>query len=303
MSSVSFLIHTRNRVEPLKKCLETILRQDFKDFTILVYDDASDALNVRDELSKSFDDPRLCYERGERALGVTPARDHIMRLATTDIVIGMDDDAWFPETDALSKIMQHFEAHPNHALLVPHITETHPDGDYDCVPFSRDTLKKNPEIVKEPQYVSYYLGPCYAVRRNVLEEIGYLSLRTPYGEDEVDISYKLVRAGHKLFYRPDIRAVHDPVRLQTKRPMNLTSHIQNRVYLAYQYLPMPYCIVYVATWLVFYSRKALQVETTGFANLYKTFFYALKNMKNFTRNPLKEDAIAYEKEHNGRLWC
>jgi GT2 family glycosyltransferase len=283
-------------------CIASILAQDYVDFDILIYDDASDQLNVADEMKKSFDDPRIEYQRGEKILGVTPARDYILRQKKSPILIGMDDDAFLVGENALSKIVAHFDKNPEHALLVPRIIDRHGDQEFDLVPFSRRAISSDPVLTSRPQKVSYYVGPCYAARQKIIDAIGYLSLTTPYGEDEVDISYKLVRAGHTLYYRPDIVAIHEPVRVLTKRPVNLRSHIQNRVYLAWQYLPMPYTLTYILTWLAFYTYQALRRPSTGLMDMYRSFLHAVKNRHQYKRQPLGPQAIAYLKAYNGRLW-
>ena len=65
----SILIPTRNRLEYLKLAVESVLRQDYEDWQLIVSDNCSEQ-GVGDYLNK-LSDPRLVYSRTEPVLPVT----------------------------------------------------------------------------------------------------------------------------------------------------------------------------------------------------------------------------------------
>src|SRR3546814_4201750 len=58
--------------------------------------------------------------------------------------------------------------------------------------------------------VSYFLAGCYAVRRAAVETCGGYRPEMKYGEEELDLSYRLIAAGYDIVYEPGIVASHSP---------------------------------------------------------------------------------------------
>ena len=56
---VSVLIGTRNRPQPLLRCLNSILSQNYPKLEVLVLDDCSQEYNICAELIEQIDDWRL----------------------------------------------------------------------------------------------------------------------------------------------------------------------------------------------------------------------------------------------------
>jgi glycosyltransferase involved in cell wall biosynthesis len=89
---ISVLIGTRNRPEVLKRCLRSVLGQDYVNFEVLVLDDASDSCRVCDSIQE-LADPRLRCFRASDPLGVAGGRNRLMELAEGNMFFVMDDDA------------------------------------------------------------------------------------------------------------------------------------------------------------------------------------------------------------------
>ena len=58
----------------LKECIESVLAQSYKDFELIVVDDASPD-NLA-EIAASFDDPRLSYHRNKTNCGAVDVVDN-----------------------------------------------------------------------------------------------------------------------------------------------------------------------------------------------------------------------------------
>lgn len=93
--SVSVCVPTFDRPTLLRVCLESILRQTFTDFELLVLDNASSE-DTRDVVL-SFSDPRLRYHRNDVNIGPFPNMNLGLELARGDFVcIAHDDDVYLP---------------------------------------------------------------------------------------------------------------------------------------------------------------------------------------------------------------
>lgn len=92
---VSVYIPTRNRVESLKRAVESVLGQTHQEFELIVVNDGSiDATgNYLDNLSAT--DHRVKVITNRASAGGAEARNQAIRTAQGDFVTGLDDDDWF----------------------------------------------------------------------------------------------------------------------------------------------------------------------------------------------------------------
>jgi len=302
---VSVLIGSRNRSDVLFKCLENVLSQDYSDFEVLVLDDASDEVDLCRVLRQRFNNPRLRCLRSDIQLGVAGGRNRLMAEATGDILCVIDDDAYFEDSNAISRFVKIFCSDESIGIVACKVIDHPGENDDFLVPFPRRWRQRKPDIVERAQYVSYYIGTCHAIRREIIERCGMYSAELIFGEEELDLSYRVIAAGCRIYYEPAIVVHHYPqasVLAKGKQgdAKELYYHIQNRFYLAYRYLPLRYVPVYLGIWLGQYLVKALRNRTLG------AFFAGIRDgilrLKKYQRTPLDEKAQRYLREHYGRLW-
>jgi glycosyltransferase involved in cell wall biosynthesis len=92
----SVVIPTYNRSNLLKRAIESVQRQTFKNFEIIVVDDHS--TDSTSSVANSFSDPRLHYMMNKRAKGACGARNQGIFSAKGKWVAFLDDDdIWLPE--------------------------------------------------------------------------------------------------------------------------------------------------------------------------------------------------------------
>lgn len=103
--SVSVLICTRDRCEPVVRCIRSILEQDYPNFEILILDDFSEHGDVCNFIRSRVFDPRVKCFRSDKQLGVAGARNFLMRQATGKIFVVIDDDAVFAGKNCLFSIV------------------------------------------------------------------------------------------------------------------------------------------------------------------------------------------------------
>jgi glycosyltransferase involved in cell wall biosynthesis len=91
----TFLIPSKNRLELLKFAVDSILRQEYRDFEIVVSDNASeqDYLGYINQIG----DKRIVYERAATPISVTENWNRALSMASGDYVLMLgDDDALTP---------------------------------------------------------------------------------------------------------------------------------------------------------------------------------------------------------------
>ncbi len=106
----SVVIPTHNRLGLLKDAIETVIRQDYSDFELVVFDNASTE-NIRTHI-ESLNDRRVRYERSDEFLPVTASWNRAIELAKGDYVTFLGDDdgltpGYFKE---ISRIINEFNS-------------------------------------------------------------------------------------------------------------------------------------------------------------------------------------------------
>lgn len=96
MPLVSVVIPTHNRARLVRRAIESVLSQTFRDFEILVVDDASE--DETERAVRDVGDDRIRYIRHAVGKGDAGARNTGVRNATGDYIAFLDDDdEWLPE--------------------------------------------------------------------------------------------------------------------------------------------------------------------------------------------------------------
>jgi glycosyltransferase involved in cell wall biosynthesis len=96
MPKVSVIIPTHNRANFLRSAIESVLRQTFQDFEIIVVDDASQ--DRTPEVIKGFPDQRIRYVGHDSHKGQGASRNAGIKNAVAEYVAFLDDDdEWLPE--------------------------------------------------------------------------------------------------------------------------------------------------------------------------------------------------------------
>jgi len=324
---VSVLIVTRNRLSMLQRCLASVWKQCGVFAEVLVLDNQSTeplgpedlrvfeshftgeaavsprpAVPVRSGAARFAAAISLQLIRSETNLGVAPGRNLLIARSRAPFMVFIDDDAVFPSPDALRRVVDHFEEAPIVAALAFNVRNVYGDGaERPFVPFSRRKLRERPSLVDSACLVSYFVGAGHALRRAAIDRCGHLEETFFYGEEELDLSYRLVAEGFQIRFAADIAVCHypQPTLLGRKRP-ELHHHARNRFVLAKRYIEPWRWPIYLAVWQ---SRllwdalrsKALLPLVVGWGEGITAF---LKSR----RVTLGTAARRYLLEHHGRRW-
>ena len=90
MSRITVLMPAYNVGPWIKEAIESVLRQTFTDFTLLVIDDCSTDNTA--EVVHSFSDPRIRYEKNPHNLGLAENLNRGLELSDTEFCARMDGD-------------------------------------------------------------------------------------------------------------------------------------------------------------------------------------------------------------------
>lgn len=108
----SFILPAYKR-EFLKEAIDSILRQSYADFELVIVDDCSP--EKLDEVVSQYDDERISYHRNQENLGrkdLIESWNHALSFTKGDyVVLASDDDVYYP--DFLEEVDKLFTKYPN----------------------------------------------------------------------------------------------------------------------------------------------------------------------------------------------
>lgn len=297
---VSVLVGSRDRPDVLRRCLNSIFNQDYENFEVLVLDDGSQT-PYSHLLQKEYP---AKYFRFDEPRGVAGGRNYLMEMAKGEIFVFIDDDAYFKNNNVLSRVVEAFEAEPMVGILAFKVVDFR-DGRKDyLVPFNRQIRRRHPDIIKKNVFVSYFVGTGHAIRKDVIDACGGYQDDMVYGEEELDLSYRVIGCGYKIMYSPLLVIHHrpEPSVLDQKNGSGteLSFHVRNRILLAYKYLPIKYWPTYLGVWLGRYLLVALRDRALD--KWWAGFKSGLNCIHECQREALDSTALRYLRRHHGRLF-
>jgi len=186
---LSVIVPTKNRSDSLRRLVESLQRQDYRPYEIIVVDDASDApVSSVDGVS---------VIRREVGGGPGPARNDGFAASRGAFIANFDDDCEITEPGLLVRAVEILERHPR----------------FGAVAFSQADARGCPWPLA--LQVTGSAVPCYApaffgfgalLRAEAIRQVGGFVL--DYYYEEVELSLRLWDAGWSVIHDPSLAVVH-----------------------------------------------------------------------------------------------
>jgi glycosyltransferase involved in cell wall biosynthesis len=217
MPKVSVIIPTCNRASFLKAAIESVLRQTFQDFEIIVVDDASQ--DRTREVIQSFTDPRIRCIRHETNHGQGASRNAAIKEASGEYVALLDDDdEWLPQK--LEKQVRLLDSSPAKVGMV-YTGFCKVEGSNKGV--IAQVIPEKRGSVFEDMCFRNWIGTCSTVllRRVCFENTGWFDETLPSGVD-----YDMWLRLSKQF---DIDCIPEPLVLYTVHANSISTNHETRI--------------------------------------------------------------------------
>ena len=250
-------ITTRNRPDSLVRCIASLA--SFGDLVreIIVVDDSSDVPiePAFDRLSPALR-RKLVYISQTGNRGYIVARNTIMRRATSDYVLLLDDDTCVMDAAPLRAALALVDASPKVAAVA--CAQAKADGR----PWP---ASMQPSPVSYACYVPTFIGFAHLLRRRVFLELGgYRESFHFYGEEK-DYCLRVMNASYDIVYVPDALVAHLPDPSGRSEARYLRYVIRNDCFCALYNEPFPMPILTVPMRLLRYvsMRRRGRVNDPG----------------------------------------
>jgi GT2 family glycosyltransferase len=202
MPEISVVVPTYNRLETLEHVLPTLLAQDLapSDFEVLICDSNSTDGTAEFLGFMRADHPNLRHLPGAYS-GRAAARNAGIDAAQGDVVLFNDSDI-FASPDLLSQHLVHHRAQRNVAVVGLEVQVK----DFDDYAYKRDHPEArgflHKPLRKRLPWL-YFLTGNASVRRDDLLRVGRFDESfTGYGHEDLELGYRLERAGVTILYEP-----------------------------------------------------------------------------------------------------
>jgi GT2 family glycosyltransferase len=235
-SAVTIVLPNYDGAELLRRFLPSVMdaaRGIEPPAGVLVVDDASTDDSVR-ILREEF--PQVTVLVNPRNLGFGATANRGVEAARSPFVVLLNTDAE-PAVDLLDPLLERMREAPDVAAVVPRIMQVTTGETCESVVFGTFRrglfrLERRPELCESehPLPVLYPCGAAVMLRRDVFIELGgFDDLFAPFYWEDVDLGYRMWRAGHRVLYEPRSAVLHyHPGAIKATRSEERAHFVQDR---------------------------------------------------------------------------
>ncbi|MCX7855332.1 MAG: glycosyltransferase family 2 protein [Anaerolineae bacterium] len=210
---VTVIIPNWNGAAHLPTCLDSLRRQTFRDFEVIVVDNGSTDGSLA-LLARDYPEVQV-LALGENR-GFAGACNAGIRAARGEFIVLLNNDT---EADPhwLEEVVAAFQRHPEAGLVASKMRlfdrrdVLHTAGDYyrvDGRPGNRGVWETDVGQYDREEYVFSACGGSAAYRRAMLEEVGLLDEDFFYSCEDVDLAWRAQLAGWRCVYAPRAVVYH-----------------------------------------------------------------------------------------------
>lgn len=274
MATATILIPNYNGEAFIENCLNSLKKQTFKDFEILIVDNNSED-NSADYIEKEHPDVKLV--RLDQNYGFSRAVNEGIRLIKSKYMILLNNDTVCDEHFVEALVREIEKDDKVFSVASKMIQMYSPDkidgaGDLYCALGWAFALGKDLNIKRynKPCKVFSACGGAAIYRRDLFEQIGYFDeLHFTYLED-VDVGYRARIMGYTNRYTPDAIVYHAGSGSTGSRYNSFKVRIaaRNSWYVIYKNMPTLQIIINLPFFLIGFGVKALFFILKGYGREY-----------------------------------
>jgi len=290
---IDAVIATYNREDCIVDAVNSLLQyQDDMGVIYVVINGSTD--KTMERLSVFSDEDKVILIEIDKNLGAPGGKNIGMRRSDADVLVIIDDDAEFFSDEPIKLIDEIFSADPVLGII-----------QFKIVNYAQKHIMNNEFPGKDVATqgdsefkIGSYTGAGHAIRKNMLESVGYYQDSFFYGHEELDLSFRAIQGGWSIWYKPSIGVYHkkNPGGRLPKREM-IVNMLLNRMIISRKYLPLKYRVVSTVLWC---SKVALWSRSIVVPLLAIREYLKLRH--NIERFQLSAEALNYMKHNYGRLW-
>lgn len=246
----SIVIRTWNRATDIKETLEILKQEKYDPLEIIVVDNGSRDNTV--SMLKTFF-PKVKVVALPENTGVAATNVGVKESRGEYIVI-LDDDA-HPESGVISCGIEHLINDPKIGIIAFKIVDLRTW----LSPQARlEKIQNLENISKDGIETKIFQGGGFAIKRDVFELAGGFPEDFFWGGEESDLAFKVLDAGYKIKYFPNLVVVHRASPVNRINKKKVYWEIRNIIWLYWCYSPIFLALLKTAYSIVSLGMKAIQ---------------------------------------------
>ena len=267
MNKIAIIIITYNRPADMLALAMNIeklsSKKELLEEVIIVNNNSTESYDaVKSFIQENPSTPFKLIESKEN-LGVSRGRNFAIDQSKAPILVLIDDDAEFQDTDALKRINEAVIENPHAGILAMKILYFQ-NSQFQLNAFPHKSFEKRKHL---QSFETYYFAGCgNIIVKEAFDIAGPFPTDFFYGMEEYDLSYRILDAGYTIKYIANIVLLHkeSPEGRQTKSD-KLRGMWVNKTKVAWRYLPMPCYFTTAIMWSIFFLLNS-KFDLIGFIN-------------------------------------
>jgi len=267
MNKIAIIIITYNRPADMLALAMNIeklsSKKELLEEIIIVNNNSTESYDaVKSFIQENPSTPFKLIESKEN-LGVSRGRNFAIEQSKAPILVLIDDDAEFQDTDALKRINEAVIENPHAGILAMKILYFQ-NSQFQLNAFPHKSFEKRKHLQSFDTY--YFAGCGNIIVKEAFDIAGPFPTDFFYGMEEYDLSYRILDAGYTIKYIANIVLLHkeSPEGRQTKSD-KLRGMWVNKTKVAWRYLPMPCYFTTAIMWSMFFLLNS-KFDLIGFIN-------------------------------------
>jgi len=267
MNKIAIIIITYNRPSDMLALAMNIeklsSKKELLEEVIIVNNNSTESYDAVKSFIQENPSTPFKYIESKENLGVSRGRNFAIDQSKAPILVLIDDDAEFQDTDALKRINEAVIENPLAGILAMKILYFQ-NSQFQLNAFPHKSFEKRKHL---QSFETYYFAGCgNIIVKEAFDIAGPFPTDFFYGMEEYDLSYRILDAGYTIKYIANIVLLHkeSPEGRQTKSD-KLRGMWVNKTKVAWRYLPMPCYFTTAIMWSMFFLLNS-KFDLIGFIN-------------------------------------
>lgn len=267
---ISLILLNWNGKDVLKKSIDSVLKQSYKKFEIIVIDNGS--TDGSDEMiEKKY--PKIRLIKLGKNFGIVEPRNIGMKESNGELLFVLDNDAEL-KGGVFERVVDEFKRNPKLGIISCSLRDKNNKTSVWMHKFPKDKYDDKKFLT------TIYSGGAHVIRKSVLEKTGYYPGYFFITAEEMDLSLRVLDMDYEIIYFPDIIAYHR-IREGISEFNDFLS-MRNMYWVYWRLFPLDYALLRTFKKIF---RDFLKV------NSLKSIFYALRNLPLIERRPIKKSTL------------